>query len=713
MDTLLQEYPNSMNRFMFDHASVSFSSNRNLFNGYQLNDTMSDPNPSFNSFNPEPPNDSTSSSSSSNSCSEGYGPSNNVTLKFISDVLLEEDLEGKTCMLQDCLALQAAEKPFYDVLGQEYPHSSNQILSCCDKKFESPDNGFTWSSGIDSSNSNPPGNNLVEKSDWIFDQADLDLYQVQTSPVLPLERTLLAPDLHSPVHPHPFEVLGKGGGEADNFLSGNDYFMVSSKSNSSNPPDKDEGDYSPNSSRGRKNHQREDSDDLEEERSKKHSALSPAESELSELLDEVLLCPVAQNESTPCSLLGNSQNGAAGNEQRKGSNGRTTRGKKRGKKGEVVDLSSLLIQCAQAVAIGDQRTASEILQQIRQHSSSFGDANQRLAHYFANALDTRLAGTTTPTFTLFVNPRTSAAEILKAYQVYVRACPFKRMSNFFANRTILKLEKKATRLHIIDFGILYGFQWPCLIQRLSERPGGPPKLRITGIELPQPGFRPAERVEETGRRLERYCERFKVPFEYIPIAQKWETIRYEDLKIDKDEKVVVNCLYRLRNLPDDTIVENSARDAVLKLINKIKPDMFIHGVVNGNFNAPFFVTRFREALYHFSSLFDMFEATVSREDEHRMMFEKEQYGRDITNVIACEGKARVERPETYKQWQSRNLRAGFRQLSLDQELFKDVRSVVKSEYDKDFVVDADGQWVLQGWKGRIIYALSVWKPAQE
>ncbi|KAJ6408946.1 hypothetical protein OIU84_008612 [Salix udensis] len=603
---------------MFDHASVSFSPNRNLFDGYKLNDTMSDPNPSFNSSNPEPPNDSASPSSSSNSSSESYGPSNNVTLKFISDVLLEEDLEGKTCMLQDCLALQAAEKSFYDVLGQEYPHSSNQIRSCFDQNFESPDNGFTWRSGVDSSKSYPPGNNLVEKSDWVFDQSDLDFYQAQASPVLPLERTLLGPDLHSAVHP--FERA--------------------------TPPTlwtRTMGDHSPNSSRGRKNHQREDSDGLEEERSKKQSALSPADSELSELLDEVLLCSVGQNESTSCSLLGNSQNGAAGNEQRKGSSGRTARGKKRGKKGEVVDSSSLLIQCAQAVAIGDQRTASELLQQIRQHSSPHGDANQRLAHYFANALDTRLAGAATPAFTLFVSPRTSAADILKAYQ------------------------------------------------RLSERPGGPPKLRITGIELPQPGFRPAERVEETGRRLE----------------------RYEDLKIDKDEKVVVNCLYRLRNLPDDTIVENSARDAVLKLINEIKPDMFIHGVVNGNFNAPFFVTRFREALYHFSSLFDMFEATVPRKDEHRVLFEKEQYGRDITNVIACEGKARVERPETYKQWQSRNLRAGFSQLPLDKELFKDVRSVVKSEYDNDFVVDADGQWVLQGWKGRIIYALSIWKPVQE
>ena len=62
-----------------------------------------------------------------------------------------------------------------------------------------------------------------------------------------------------------------------------------------------------------------------------------------------------------------------------------------------------------------------------------------------------------------------------------------------------------TRLHIDDFGILYGFQWPSLIQQLSARPGGPPKLRITGIDLAEPGFRPAQRVEETRRRLDFQC----------------------------------------------------------------------------------------------------------------------------------------------------------------------------------------------------------------
>jgi hypothetical protein len=91
-------------------------------------------------------------------------------------------------------------------------------------------------------------------------------------------------------------------------------------------------------------------------------------------------------------------------------------------------------------------------------------------------------------------------------------------------------------------------------QRLAERPGGAPKLRVTGIELPQPGFRLVERVEDTGRRLENYCKRFNVSFEFSVIAKKWETIQLEDLKIDRDELTVVNCLFRLRHLPNETMV---------------------------------------------------------------------------------------------------------------------------------------------------------------
>ncbi|GJX16469.1 scarecrow-like protein 30 [Tanacetum coccineum] len=307
----------------------------------------------------------------------------------------------------------------------------------------------------------------------------------------------------------------------------------------------------------------------------------------------------------------------------------------------------------------------------------------------------------------------NSSDIIKAYQVYVSTCPFKKMSNIYANKMIGNLARGSPKLHIIDFGILYGFQWPCLIQGLSARPGGPPSLKITGIDFPQPGFRPAERVEETGRRLADYCKRFNVPFEYHAIAKKWDTVTMDDLKIDKDEILVANCLYRLRNVPDETVLGaiDCPRESVLKLIKTIKPDLFIHGVVNGNYNAPFFLTRFREAYFNFSVLFDMFEAALHREDEERLLFEKEVIGREVINVIACEGTKRIERPETYKQWQARNERAGFTAVRMNKDIMKEVKAKVKIGFHKDFMVDNEGDWMVQGWKGRVIYAISSWKIA--
>nr|CAB3476566.1 unnamed protein product [Digitaria exilis] len=59
----------------------------------------------------------------------------------------------------------------------------------------------------------------------------------------------------------------------------------------------------------------------------------------------------------------------------------------------VVDLCTLLIHCAQAMSMeGNHNTTTELLRQIRRRASPTGDATQRLAHYFANGLETRLAG---------------------------------------------------------------------------------------------------------------------------------------------------------------------------------------------------------------------------------------------------------------------------------------------------------------------------------
>ncbi|MCD7457286.1 Scarecrow-like protein 9 [Datura stramonium] len=183
-----------------------------------------------------------------------------------------------------------------------------------------------------------------------------------------------------------------------------------------------------------------------------------------------------------------------------------------------------------------------------------------------------------------------------------------------------------------------------------------------------------------------------------------------DLVLDKNDFLVVNCLYLSKNLHDENDLEESSKTIVLNLIRKINPDIFIHGIVNGAYSSPTFVTRFREVLFQFSALFDMLETVVPREIPERMVIEREIFGNEALNVIACEGLERVERPEAYKQWQVRNLRAMFIQIPFEREIMDRAIEKVRSSYHKDFVIDEQDHWLLLGWKGRIFYALSCWTP---
>ncbi|OAY61210.1 scarecrow-like protein 33 [Manihot esculenta] len=710
--------------------------------------------PGGESFEPSPGSSPEGDASSPSTDTDSSDP----VLKYISQMLMEENMEDKPHMFYDPFALKATEKSLYDVLGEEYPSINSPQLHI---NLESPDSNLLGSGsdfgGITSSSPStgtatsdfvdPQLVGYVGESNSVLLQTYIPYdYHLQSnshsSSQFSVNSSNGLPDIgHGLMSSSVSEMLQnmfsetesvlqfkRGLEEASKFLPKASQLVVDLESNAFATGQKEEAPVvivkeekiergsSPNGSRGRKNHEREDSD-LEQGRSSKQSAVYVEESELSEMFDKVLLWPMLKGKQWCCGPEVKQDEASQipkQNEKSNGSNGGKSRAKKQSRKKETVDLRSLLILCAQAASANDFRTANELLKQVREHSSPLGDGSQRLAHYFANGLEARLAGSGTGMqdfYTSIASRRMTAADMLKAYKTQLHACPFKKLSILFANKMILHAAENATTLHIVDFGVLYGFQWPILIQLLSMRPGGPPKLRITGIELPQQGFRPAERIEETGRRLAKYCQRFNVPFDYNPIAaQEWEKIPIEDLKIDSNEVLAVNCLCRFKNLLDETVEVNCPRNAVLNLIRKIKPNIFVHAIINGSYNAPFFVTRFREALFHFSSLFDMFDSTIPREDQERLKFEREFCGREAMNVVACEGMERVERPETYKQWQFRTTRAGFKQLPLDQEVMEKCRDKMKAWYHKDFVIDQDSNWMLQGWKGRIIYASSCWVP---
>ncbi|CAO1940542.1 unnamed protein product [Urochloa humidicola] len=377
---------------------------------------------------------------------------------------------------------------------------------------------------------------------------------------------------------------------------------------------------------------------------------------------------------------------------------------------EAVDLRTLLIHCAEAVANGDRLNAAQLLSKIKQGSSPTGDATQRLAHCFAKGLEARLAGAGSQVYTSLMSKRTSDVEFYKAYQLYLAVCCFQMMAFKFSNLTICKAIAGRKKVHIVDYGEHYGFQWPTLLGYWATWEGGPPEVRITGIDLPQSGFRPAARIESTGRRLTNFARQCGVPFEFRSIVAKWEKVRVDDLNIQPDEVLIINGLFHFGKLFDEggDLDSPSPRDMVLNNIRKMRPDVFILCVENSSYNAPFFITRFREALFYYASMFDMMDATTPRDNAERILIEQELFGQRALNAIACEGSDRVERPETYRQWQARVAGAGLKQLPLDPDIVKAVSKKVKDGYHKDLFIDVDQRWLLQGWKGRALYAMSTW-----
>lgn len=607
-----------------------------------------------------------------------YPPPSDTLFKYVSEILMEESFgDYKQSMFYDSLALRKTEEMFQQVITG----SQNQSFS--------PDSIITTSC----SNSGDVSGSIIESS-----------YPVDSQIGPPVDEIFVKSMFSDADSALQFK---KGLEEASKFLPNSDQWVMNLETERPERRDLVKEEMGSDLSRVKKKHER-GIVDFEEVRSSKQFASNVEDGKITDMFDKVLLL---DKECDPPTLLDGKIQVLRSNKQ--GGKGK----KEKKKKSQVVDFRTLLTLCAQAISTGDKTTALDLLTQIRQQSSPLGDAGQRLAHCFANALEARLQGSTGPMIQNYYNAITSlketAADTLKAYRVYLSSSPFVTLMYFFSIRMILDAAKDAPVLHIVDFGILYGFQWPMFIQDISGRKDVPRKLRITGIELPQCGFRPAERIEETGRRLAEYCKRFNVPFEYKAIAsQDWETIRIEDLDIRPNEVLAVNAGLRLKNLQDETgSEENCPRDAVLKLIRKMNPDVFIHSIVNGSFNAPFFISRFKEAVYHYSALFDMFDSTLPRDNEQRIRFEREFYGREAMNVIACEEADRVERPETYRQWQLRMVRAGFRQKPIKAELVELFREKLKKwRYHKDFVVDENSKWLLQGWKGRTLYASSCWVP---
>ncbi|TVU25597.1 hypothetical protein EJB05_28099 [Eragrostis curvula] len=385
--------------------------------------------------------------------------------------------------------------------------------------------------------------------------------------------------------------------------------------------------------------------------------------------------------------------------------------RKRGDKQELhkVDLRMLLILCVQAISTGDQVGSIDLLKQIKQHASKTGDATERLAQCFAQGLEARLAGTGSLIYKSLMEKSPSVLEFLRAHRLYMEACCINQVALVFNSTTIVHAMEGKKRLHIVEFGTNFGLEWPYFFHRLANWEGDPPEVRLTSIRCPKIRSFPTEGIEETGCRLTNCARKLGIPFRFHAITTDWEAVCIEDLDTNPDEVLVVCDNFNLSTLMDESVYFDNAspKDRVLGKIREMRPKVFIQSIVNCS-SGTSFLTRFREALFYFTGLFDMLDATTPRDSEPRMVLEQGLLGRCALNIIACEGMDLMDRPEKYRQWKLRNQRAGLRQLPLKPDIIPVLRDKVMNLHHKDFYLGEDDEWLIQGWMGRVLTAHSAW-----
>ena len=148
------------------------------------------------------------------------------------------------------------------------------------------------------------------------------------------------------------------------------------------------------------------------------------------------------------------------------------------------ELVTLLIACAEAVSTQSLSLVNHLLQKLGELASPDGTAMQRVAAYFTEGLACRVAHLWPHIYQpLPIDSSLNDEEMQTAFHLLNHVVPYTKFAHFTANDIILHAFHGADRVHVIDFDVKQGLQWPALFQSLAVRECGPPShIRITGME---------------------------------------------------------------------------------------------------------------------------------------------------------------------------------------------------------------------------------------
>lgn len=373
-----------------------------------------------------------------------------------------------------------------------------------------------------------------------------------------------------------------------------------------------------------------------------------------------------------------------------------------------LDMKQMLLVCAQCISDADIPRAAGLMHVLEQMVSVSGEPMQRLGAYMLEGLRARVELSGSKIYRALKCDAPLSSDLMTYMGILFKICPYWKFAYTAANVVIREAVEYEPIIHIIDFQIAQGTQWMFLIRSLADRPGGPPSVRITGVDDPQSAHARGGGLHIVGQKLSCFAESCHVPFEFYDAAMSGCEVQLEHLRVQPGEAVVVNFPYVLHHMPDESVNTWNHRDRLLRLVKSLSPKVVTLTEQESNTNTKPFLPRFKETLEYYNAMFESIDAGASRDDKQRINAEQHCVARDIVNMIACEGADRVERHELFGKWRLRFSMAGFTQYPLTSTVASAVRDLLR-EYDRKYgLQEKDGALYLW-WMNTAMSTFSAWR----
>ncbi|XP_047978241.1 scarecrow-like protein 18 [Salvia hispanica] len=367
-----------------------------------------------------------------------------------------------------------------------------------------------------------------------------------------------------------------------------------------------------------------------------------------------------------------------------------------------IHMRQLLISCAELISRSDLSAAHRLIAILLSNSSPYGDATERLVHQFTKALTLRLSRFSGGGAAGVGGGAADDAVVQSSFLSLNQITPFIRFSQLTANQAILEAIEGQAAIHILDFDIMHGVQWPPLMQAVAER-FPPPTLRITGTGAD------LEILRRTGDRLAKFAHSLGLRFQFHPLIVQStdESISAtSSVAILPHEALAVNCVHFLHRLLGD-------RDRLHLFLHRIRsmsPRIVAVAEREADHNHPVFQQRFAEALDHYAAVFDSLEATLPPASRERLAVEQVWFGREISDIVAAEGDERRERHERFRSWEMVLRSAGFGNVALSPFALSQAKLLLRLHYPSEgYQLHILSNSFFLGWQNQPLFSVSSWR----